>query len=110
MTSVSLWRKIKKGGKLKLKTIIWLIVLVLVVIFAIQNVQSVELSVYFWKFECPKIILIFVSLVLGFFAGIFLRSLKREEKKKETPRKEETTPKKDTGKKRKKAKGEEKEE
>jgi len=94
---------------LKLKTIILSVVLILVVIFAIGNRDTMTLW-FFGHFESPKIVIIFISLIVGFFIGIFLRSLKREEKKKETPRKEETTPKKDTGKKRKKAKRVDKEE
>lgn len=67
---------------MKLKTIIWLIILVLVVMFAFQNTKPSTLSVYFWSFESPLIIVILFSLAIGFLAGIFLRNIRREEKEK----------------------------
>lgn len=68
---------------MKLKTIIWLIILGLVVIFAFQNTKPATLSVYFWSFESPLIIVILFSLAIGFLAGIFLRNIRREEKEKQ---------------------------
>lgn len=83
---------------MKTKTIFWIIILILSVIFAFQNTENVKLTVYFWKFNSPLIIVILVSIIVGFLAGIFIRGIKREVKekpeKKEVIIKEELKPKK----------------
>ena len=66
---------------MKLKNIILLIILILLVIFGIGNRNDMELW-FFGKFNLPKIVVILVSLIIGFFAGIFLRNIRREEKEK----------------------------
>jgi uncharacterized integral membrane protein len=83
---------------MKIKTIFWIIILILAVIFAFQNTYDVKLTVYFWKFNTPLIIVILISIVIGLFSGIFIRGIKREVKekpeKKEVIIKEEPKPKK----------------
>jgi len=83
---------------MKTKLIFWIIILILAIIFAFQNTEDVKITVYFWKFNSPLIIVILVSLIVGFLAGIFIRGIKREFKekpeKKEVIIKEESKPKK----------------
>ena len=66
---------------MKLKNIILLIILILLVIFGIGNRNDMELW-FLGTFNLPKIVVILVSLVIGFLAGIFLRNIRREEKEK----------------------------
>jgi uncharacterized integral membrane protein len=83
---------------MKTKTIFWIIILILAVIFAFQNTENVKLTVYFWKFNSPLIIVILVSIIIGLLSGIYIRGIKREVKekieKKEEKVKEELKPKK----------------
>lgn len=45
------------------------ILLLLVVIFAIQNLESVEVAFLGWSAQMPKIVLILGTYVLGMFSG-----------------------------------------
>ena len=42
---------------------------VIVLAFAIQNLESVQVSLLFWSMNLPKIILILGTYVLGMFTG-----------------------------------------
>jgi putative membrane protein len=42
---------------------------VIVLAFAIQNLESVQVSLLFWSMSLPKIILILGTYVLGMFTG-----------------------------------------
>ncbi len=98
---------------MKVKTIIWLIILILLVIFGIGNRTTMELW-FFGTFYPPKIVVILVSFIIGFLAGIFLRNIRREERvrfKKETveiKEEQEKKPRKKTGGKKKEGKKEKK--
>ena len=51
------------------KVIAGLVVGVLFVIFLFQNMDDVALRVYFWQVSMPKIILVPLSILVGFVAG-----------------------------------------
>ena len=46
-----------------------IVLLVVLVIFAIQNAQSVRINFLFWGFETTAVLSILVSFVIGFLMG-----------------------------------------
>jgi uncharacterized integral membrane protein len=54
---------------MKPKLIVSLVVVVLFLIFLFQNTQVVTLRLYFWSISMSQIILIPLTLILGFAAG-----------------------------------------
>jgi uncharacterized integral membrane protein len=54
---------------LKLKSTIALILGVLLILVAFQNMASVELTFLFWTFETRRIVLIAICVVTGFLLG-----------------------------------------
>ena len=51
------------------RMIIWLLLAIIVVIFALQNVQNITLKFFFWELiEVPLPIVILLSLLLGVIA------------------------------------------
>jgi len=46
-----------------------IVLLVVLVIFAIQNPQSVRINFLFWGFETTAVLSILVSFVIGFLMG-----------------------------------------
>jgi putative membrane protein len=62
--------------------------LVVLVIFAIQNTQSVVITFLFWKFETSAVLSILVSFVLGFLLGgliLWAGSGRKKEKASPSP-------------------------
>ena len=45
------------------------LLLLLVVIFAGQNYEVVEIKFLFWSFQASRVIIIFLTLMLGFVLG-----------------------------------------
>lgn len=60
---------------MKPKTIIILILLVLSLIIAIQNIEVVDLQLLFWKISMSRIIFMVFLLLVGFFLGYFAAKL-----------------------------------
>ena len=59
-----------------LKLIIWMIILIAIGAFSVQNLQTVELKYYNFKFELKTILTPLVVVLLGsLFSGFFLASL-----------------------------------
>jgi putative membrane protein len=54
---------------MKPKWIVSLVVVILFLIFLLQNTQVVTLRLYFWSISMSQIILIPLTLILGFVAG-----------------------------------------
>jgi uncharacterized integral membrane protein len=46
-----------------------IILLLMVIIFAIQNRASVDVSFLAWSFSAPKVLLILATYLLGMFSG-----------------------------------------
>ncbi|MEA1912376.1 MAG: hypothetical protein U9N06_00870 [candidate division WOR-3 bacterium] len=61
---------------MKLRNIVWTIILILVIIFAVGNRDTTNLW-FFRNFESPKIVAILICFVVGFFAGFFSRGKKK---------------------------------
>ncbi|MEE9165518.1 MAG: LapA family protein [Nitrospinota bacterium] len=58
------------------KLIIWMIILIAIGAFSVQNLQTIELKYYNFKFELKTILTPLVVVLLGsLFGGFFLASL-----------------------------------
>jgi uncharacterized integral membrane protein len=57
------------------KVIAGLVVGVLFVIFLFQNMDDVALRVYLWQVSMPKIIVILLSILVGFVAGFVVAKI-----------------------------------
>lgn len=58
-----------------LKATIILSAVVLVVLFAIQNAEIVDIRFLLWGFSMPRSVLVFVLLGIGFLIGLLVASL-----------------------------------
>lgn len=56
------------------KIISILTLIILVVIFITQNVTVVEVNLFFWQITISRALLIFITLLIGFLLGWFLKS------------------------------------
>lgn len=65
------------------KLILLVVVACLAVIFIIQNVSAVTVSIFFWEISLSLALLIFFVLVIGFVIGWFLHSFLAYRKVKE---------------------------
>jgi uncharacterized integral membrane protein len=54
---------------MKPKIILLLVLIILFLVFLIQNTQVITLRLYFWKISMSQIILIPLVLILGFALG-----------------------------------------
>ena len=52
--------------------IISLILLLLAIIFAVQNSGAVDITIYFWEVSISLAIILFSTLFIGIIIGIFL--------------------------------------
>ncbi len=56
----------------KTNSIISILLLILLLIFAIQNVASTQLKFLFWDFNASLALVIFITLIIGILSGIVL--------------------------------------
>ncbi|PIW70127.1 MAG: DUF1049 domain-containing protein [Ignavibacteriales bacterium CG12_big_fil_rev_8_21_14_0_65_30_8] len=56
------------------KIISILTLIILVVIFITQNVTVVEVNLFFWQITISRALLIFITLLIGFLLGWFIKS------------------------------------
>ena len=79
--------QMKKKLPMKPKSIGLLVVIILFLIFLIQNTQVVTLRLYFWKISMHQIILIplciLIGALLGYFGPALFKKGKKSEKKSE---------------------------
>lgn len=68
-------------NKMTFKLVITTALIVLVMIFAVQNAAVVEIRLLFWDVAFPRSLLIFMMLLIGVVIGWFLRSVFRILKK-----------------------------
>ena len=47
---------------------------VLVVIFILQNMQTVSVNVFFWQLNMPRALFIALVLIIGILIGVLLRN------------------------------------
>ncbi len=65
------------GNRMKFRLITTLVLLLLVLIFAVQNAATVEIRLLFWEVQFPRSLLIFMMLLVGILIGWFARSMLR---------------------------------
>jgi uncharacterized integral membrane protein len=65
------------------KPIALFVLVLLVVAFIVQNASVAEVKFLFWRFEVSKAIIIFISLFVGFLAGL-CPALRKTRQPKET--------------------------
>jgi len=63
--------------QMKLKVALGTILLLLVVIFTLQNSDMVTIKFLFWSFELSRALMIFLVLTAGILIGVFLGNLPR---------------------------------
>ena len=61
------------------KTIIFVILIALVVVFTIQNIEVVEVRLLVWKVSMSRALMLFGTLIIGVIAGWLVRRPKRKE-------------------------------
>lgn len=59
------------------KSIVPAVLIILVMIFAVQNAAIVEIRLLFWEVSFPRSLLIFMMLLIGVLIGWFTRSVFR---------------------------------
>lgn len=62
---------------MKLRLVVTAILLLLVILFALQNSEVVEVEFLIWGVSIPRSLLIFLVLLIGFVTGWFVRGLVR---------------------------------
>lgn len=62
--------------------IIFIILLVLIAVFSIQNAMPVFVTFFLWKFEASLALVIFITFLIGLFSGFFLFLFMRLRKNK----------------------------
>lgn len=62
---------------MKTKLFIAIGLILLVMIFAVQNAATVDIRLLFWDVALPRSLLIFMMLLIGVLIGWFLRSVYR---------------------------------
>lgn len=65
---------------MKPKLISALVVIILFVVFLVQNTQMVTLRLYFWKISMSQIILILLVLLVGFALGYIVAKVTKQKK------------------------------
>ena len=74
-------RQEPRMNKMTIKLIVATALIVLVMIFAVQNAAVVDIRLLFWDVALPRSLLIFMMLLIGVVIGWFLRSVFRILKK-----------------------------
>ena len=64
----------------KIKTILFLILIVVFIIVVLQNTQTVTLRFLFWQIHASRIILLPMFAVVGFIAGYIVAKMTRKPK------------------------------
>lgn len=59
-----------------------LLMLLVIVIFALQNLESVNVDFLIWEFDIPQIVLIILSLIFGITVWEVTRFIRRPKKQK----------------------------
>ena len=52
----------------------------LVLIFVLQNIEKVEVMLFFWKVSMSRALMLLLTLLIGIIVGWFLRRPKRTKK------------------------------
>ncbi|OGC95882.1 MAG: hypothetical protein A2W25_03280 [candidate division Zixibacteria bacterium RBG_16_53_22] len=65
------------------KAVILIILVVLAVVFMFQNKASMPVQILFWSIHIPRILLIFILILVGFTIGYVARDMKARKKSSE---------------------------
>lgn len=68
-------------NKMTFKLVITTALIILVMVFAVQNAAVVDIRLLFWDVALPRSLLMFMMLLIGVVIGWFLRSVFRILKK-----------------------------
>jgi len=68
------------------KFIVVLVLITLFLIILIQNIQPVTLRLFFWKVGMPQIILMPLTMAIGFIAGFIVAKVTGNKTRSEAPR------------------------
>lgn len=63
---------------MKIKIGVILVVVILIVVFALQNTEIVSIKLWFWEIETPRALLIFACLSIGVIIGFITPSSKKD--------------------------------
>jgi len=55
------------------KTVLILIIILILLIILLQNTQVMTFKLLFWKVTMSKIVLLVITMILGFIVGFLLR-------------------------------------
>jgi putative membrane protein len=66
-----------------MRIILTILLLILLVIFTIQNSEIVVIKVFFWIFEIPEALLIIICIIIGLLIGLLIPKRKAKSVKKE---------------------------
>jgi uncharacterized integral membrane protein len=69
-----IYRYLKEGQEMNLKIILVVVIACLALVFTVQNVAAVTVSIFFWEISLSLALLIFFTLAVGFIIGWFLHS------------------------------------
>jgi uncharacterized integral membrane protein len=58
------------------KIVVLIVLVLLAVIIMIQNKDSISIEVLFWSISIPRILLIFILLLVGFTIGYVARDIR----------------------------------
>ncbi len=62
---------------MKFKIVIALLIAMVLVIFALQNTEIVQIKLWFWEIQTPKALLILLCVAVGVIVGFMVPSPKR---------------------------------
>jgi uncharacterized integral membrane protein len=65
------------------KTVILITLVLLAVIFMFQNKAGTTIQFFFWPISIPRILLIFILLLVGFTIGYVARDMRARKKTKD---------------------------
>jgi uncharacterized integral membrane protein len=69
---------------MKIKIVLFMIIIVLFTVFVTQNTQPVTIKFFSWGYDVPSILLIVISLFIGLLLGLLLFSFFRPRKNDKT--------------------------
>ena len=55
------------------RRIVVIVLIALVIVFVVQNLQIVELQVFFWKVSMSRALMLLGTLLIGLISGLLLR-------------------------------------
>lgn len=65
---------------MKTKVIIIILLAVLLIIFVLQNTETVHINIFFWDLSIPRALLLFVCFAFGLIIGLIIPSTRLKKK------------------------------